>query len=200
MVLLQGGGLGQGQVISSLPGLPRPLGSLLSPRRCQTLPRVAVLMQTSSFTPRGSWGCQRDGQIMSKTATVLYTHSRAEGCSEVRKVRLRLTRTSLDHTRQGLHRAELTWLVICIHLGNKAANRCCTTNKKTHLSFPCASLPDPLLLYPKVRFSWDELNTIAQTTNLFQKVCALISKKGIIRLTEQLNCPVASSMDLMTFS
>lgn len=123
-----------------------------------------------------------------------------EGCSEVMTVRLGLTQTSLDHTRQGLHRAELTWLVVCIHLGNRAANRCCTMSKKTHLSFPWASLPDPLLPYPKVRFLGDELSTIAQTTNLFQKVCALISEKGIIRLTEQLNCPVDSSTDLMPFS
>lgn len=123
-----------------------------------------------------------------------------EGCSEVMTVRLGLTQTSLDHTRQGLHRAKLTWLVVCIHLGNRAANRCCTMSKKTHLSFPWASLPDPLLPYPKVRFLGDELSTIAQTTNLFQKVCALISKKGIIRLTEQLNCPVDSSTDLMPFS
>lgn len=83
-----------------------------------------------------------------------------EGCSEVMKVRLGLTQTSLDHTRQGLHRAELTWLVVCIHLGNRAANRCCTMSKKTHLSFPWASLPDPLLPYPKVRFFADELSTI----------------------------------------
>ena len=123
-----------------------------------------------------------------------------EGCSEVMTVRLGLTQTSLDHTRQGLHRAKLTWLVACIHLGNRAANRCCTMSKKTHLSFPWASLPDPLLPYPKVRFLGDELSTIAQTTNLFQKVCALISKKGITRLTEQLNCPVDSSTDLMPFS